>query len=174
VSRAIAFAPLALLTLVVIVSVALLLRPGQHQTITTGQMGRPAPAYSLVRLGGGEPVSNSASAGKPHIINVFASWCTPCLAEHAQLMALQAGGVDIVGVAYKDAPADTQIFLQQHGDPFSAVGIDRDGAFGIQLGIAGVPETFVVNANGDIVDVHRGPLTPDVIEHEIYPALRRR
>jgi len=173
-NRAIALAPLALLALVVVVSVVLLLRPGAHQTITTGQMGRAEPAYTLVRLGGGDPVSSAAKAGKPHLINVFASWCAPCIAENPQLMALQAAGVDIVGVAYKDDPADTQLFLDAHGNPFSAIGIDRDGQFALQLGIAGVPETFVVDGAGKIVAVHRGPLTPTDIEREIYPALRRR
>lgn len=172
-NRAVAFAPLALLALVVVVSVVLLLKPGAHQTITTGQMGRPAPAYSLVRLGGGEAVSNATTAGEPHVINVFASWCAPCVAENAQLMALQAGGVDIVGVAYKDNPNDTSLFLDAHGDPYSAVGVDRDGQFALQLGIAGVPETFVVDDRGQIVAVHRGPLTPTDLEREIYPALRR-
>jgi cytochrome c biogenesis protein CcmG/thiol:disulfide interchange protein DsbE len=173
VNRAIAFAPLALLALLVVVSVVLLLKPDAHQTITAGQMGRPAPAYSLVRLGGGEPVANATTNGKPHLINVFASWCGPCIAENAQLMALQAGGVDIVGIAYKDNPNDTQLFLDDHGNPYSAVGIDRDGQFALQLGIAGVPETFVVSAEGKIVAVHRGPLTPADLEREIYPALRR-
>jgi cytochrome c biogenesis protein CcmG/thiol:disulfide interchange protein DsbE len=172
-NRAIAFAPLVLLALLVMVSVALLLKPGEHQTITTGQMGRPAPSYSLVRLGGGDRVANTTTLGHAHLINVFASWCGPCIAENAQLMALQAGGVDIIGVAYKDNPNDTQLFLEGHGNPFSAVGIDRDGQFGLQLGVAGVPETFVVNAAGKIVAVHRGPLTPADLEREIYPALRR-
>lgn len=173
-NRAVAFAPILLLALVIVVSVVLLLQPGAHQTITAGQLGRPVPAYALVRLGGGERVANASTAGAPHLINVFASWCAPCIAENAQLMALQAGGVDIVGIAYKDNPNDTQLFLDQHGNPFSAVGIDRDGQFALQLGIAGVPETFVVNARGQIVAVHRGPLTPADIEREIYPALRRR
>lgn len=171
-NRAVAFAPLLLLLLVVIVSVVLLLKPGEHQTITTGQMDRPAPEYSLVRLGGGEPVTSAAVAGKPHLVNVFASWCAPCIAENSQLMALQAGGVDIIGIAYKDNPNDTQLFLDGHGNPYSAIGVDRDGQFGLQLGIAGVPETFVVSAEGRIVAIHRGPLTPEDMEREIYPALR--
>ena len=168
-----AFAPLALLALLVVVSAILLVKPGARQTITTGEMGRPAPNYALRRLGGGEPVSSAAGAGRAHLINVFASWCGPCIAENTQLMALKANGVDIVGVAYKDNPNDTQLFLDGHGNPYSAVGIDRDGQLGLQLGIAGVPETFLVDAKGDIVLVHRGPLTSADVEGEIYPALRR-
>jgi cytochrome c biogenesis protein CcmG/thiol:disulfide interchange protein DsbE len=173
-NRVAAFAPLALLGLVILVSALLLLRPGAHQTITTGEIGRPSPHYALARLGGGEKLNSSDDAGRPHLINVFASWCGPCLAENAQLLALHAGGVDIVGVAYKDAPDDAQIFLAAHGNPYRAVGIDRDGQFGLQLGIAGVPETFVIGPAGDIVAIHRGPLTPADVEREIYPALKRR
>jgi len=166
-----ALAPLAVLLLVVVVGALLLMRPGQHQTITTGQMDRTAPAYSLPRLGRGAAVTK-AGHRQPYLINVFASWCTPCRAEHDQLLALQSSGIEIVGVAYKDAPDDTQRFLQELGDPYSAVGVDRAGAFALDLGITGVPETYVISSDGRIRAVYRGPLTADVIQREILPALR--
>jgi cytochrome c biogenesis protein CcmG/thiol:disulfide interchange protein DsbE len=171
--RLVGFIPLAALALIVVISAILLLRGGgPAQTITAGQVGRPAPSYSLARLGGGAHVTNGEVRGRTHVINVFASWCVPCRAEHPQLMALQARGVEIVGVAYKDQPAETTGFLDELGNPFREIGLDPDGRFALQLGIAGVPETFVISADGAIRAVHRGPLTAEIVEREILPALR--
>jgi cytochrome c biogenesis protein CcmG/thiol:disulfide interchange protein DsbE len=168
-----ALAPLAVLVLVVLISAFLLLRGGgPAQTVTAGQIGRPAPAYALERLGGGPPVTSGDANGRAHIINVFASWCTPCRAEHAQLMALDAGGAEIVGVDYKDQPQDAARYIDELGNPYHAIALDPDGRFSLQLGIAGVPETFVISASGRVVAVHRGPLTADIVRREIEPALR--
>lgn len=170
-NRWLAFIPLAALALLVGVSVFLLTRESTRETISEGRIGRPAPAYAMARLGGGEPVTSAASMGRPYVINLFASWCAPCRAEHPQLMALRASGVEIVGVAYKDRPEDTRRFLDELGEPFSAVALDPDGRFGLELGLVGVPETFVIGPNGAIRAVYRGPLTPEVIEETIRPAL---
>lgn len=170
--RALAFAPLALLALLVLASALLLTRAGDRETVTAGQIGRPAPAYTLARLGGGEPVSSQAMAGRAYLINIFASWCTPCRGEHPYLTQLAEQGVPIVGVASKDQPENAARFLAELGDPFAAVALDRDGRFALELGAAGVPETFVVGADGAIRAVHRGPLAPEVIESDILPALR--
>lgn len=172
-NRALAFAPLAALALLVAIAAFLLTREGERQTISSGLIGRPAPAYSMERLGGGAPLSNADLQGRPHVVNVFASWCTPCRAEHPQLMTLQAGGVEIVGVAYKDRPEAAAAFLDELGNPFSVVGLDPEGRFGLDLGLVGVPETFVIGPDGEVRAVHRGPLTPEVVEDTILPALQR-
>jgi cytochrome c biogenesis protein CcmG/thiol:disulfide interchange protein DsbE len=169
------FIPLIALALIVAIAAALLLRGGgPAHTITAGEVGRPAPTYALARLGGGTLLRSEDVRGRAHVINIFASWCVPCRAEHPQLMALQTRGVEIIGVAYKDPPAETTAFLDELGNPFDAVGLDPDGRFGLQLGIAGVPETFVVGADGRISAVHRGPLTPEIVRREILPALAAR
>jgi cytochrome c biogenesis protein CcmG/thiol:disulfide interchange protein DsbE len=169
------FIPLIALALIVVIAAALLLRgTRQPATITAGEVGRPAPTYALARLGGGTLMRDADTRGEVHVINMFASWCVPCRAEHPQLMALKAQGVEIIGVAYKDQPSETTNFLDELGNPFRAVGLDPDGRFGLQLGIAGVPETFVIGADGRIRAVHRGPLTPEIVEREILPALRAR
>ncbi len=170
-NRAIAIIPIVALLALMAVGAALLLREQSNENFSVGRIGRPAPSYTLASLDEGEPVASAARAGRPYVINVFASWCTPCRAEHPQLMALQAGGVDIVGVAYKDRPESTLRFLTELGDPFADVGLDPDGRFGLELGITGAPETFVIGADGSIVAVHRGPLTPEVVEETILPAL---
>ena len=171
-NRAVALIPIVALLALIGVGVLLLTREQTRENFSEGRIGRPAPNYSLASLDEGEPVSNTSRTGRPYVINVFASWCTPCRAEHPYLMALKAGGVDIVGVAYKDRPEATSRFLAELGDPFADVGLDPDGRFGLDLGITGAPETFVIGANGTIVAVHRGPLTPEVVEETILPALQ--
>jgi cytochrome c biogenesis protein CcmG/thiol:disulfide interchange protein DsbE len=166
-----AFIPLAALAVLVGVAVFLLTRETARETISEGRIGRPAPAMSLAPLGGGEVVTTAQFAGRPYVVNIFASWCAPCRAEHPQLMALRAGGAEIIGVAYKDRPEETQRFLDELGNPFTVVALDPDGRFGLELGMAGVPETFVVGPNGAIRAVHRGPLTAEIVQEEIAPAL---
>jgi cytochrome c biogenesis protein CcmG/thiol:disulfide interchange protein DsbE len=173
--RFIAFAPLALLVMLVAVAVVMLTRgAGERELFTTGDAGRSAPTYALARLDGGELLTSDEMAGRAYVINMFASWCTPCRAEHPQLMALRERGVEIVGVAYKDQPEASARFLQELGDPFRVVALDPDGRFGIELGIAGVPETFVIGPDGAIRAAYRGPLTPEVVESTILPALEAR
>jgi cytochrome c biogenesis protein CcmG, thiol:disulfide interchange protein DsbE len=172
VNRALAFIPIVVLLVLVGVGVSLLTREEQRETFSDGLLGRPVPAYVLASLDGGEPVTNASRQGRAYLVNVFASWCTPCRAEHAQLMALQAGGVEIVGIAYKDRPGAAAAFLNELGDPYNTVALDPDGRFGLDLGITGVPETFVVGPDGAIRAVYRDPLTPEVIEEVILPALR--
>ena len=128
-------------------------------------VGKPMPALSLPELSSGQPVSlQDAAAGAPVLVNFFASWCAPCEIEHPQLMALNAQGVKVIGIAYKDAPSNTQAFLTRLGDPFAARLVDRDGAAGLEFGVTGVPETYLVGSDGMILAKHTGPLTPDAAE----------
>ncbi len=100
----------------------------------------------------------TAGLGRPVIVNLFASWCAPCRLEHPQLMALEARGITVIGVAYKDEPEATQAFLDELGDPFTLVLVDREGRAGLDLGVSGVPESFAVDATGRIVAKASGPL----------------
>lgn len=170
--RLLAFVPLVALTALVAVSVFLLTREGERNRFTEGMVGQQAPAYSLTRLDDGPALTNADRRGRAYVINLFASWCTPCRAEHPQLMALRAQGVDIVGVAYKDRPEASAAFLAELGNPFADVGSDPEGRFGLELGITGVPETFVIGPDGTIRAAYRGPLTEDVVRDVILPALR--
>ncbi len=103
----------------------------------------------------------TAGVGKPMIVNVFASWCAPCRLEHPRLLELQARGIAVVGVAYKDEPESTQAFLDELGDPFAMVLVDREGRAGLDLGVSGVPESFAVDAMGRIVAKSSGPILTD-------------
>ncbi len=127
-------------------------------------VGKPMPALMLPDLDTGRQAPLREAADGPILVNFFASWCAPCEIEHPQLMALKAQGVTVVGIAYKDAPANTQAFLTRLGDPFAAKRIDRDGRAGLEFGVTGVPETYLVGADGVIIAKHTGPLTPDAAE----------
>lgn len=115
-------------------------------------IGRAAPAILLAdidgRAGGIRP--QHFHDGKPVLVNFFASWCLPCQAEHPQLRALQAAGVRIYGIAVKDKPADTRIFLQKLGNPYARLGVDGDGRAAIGWGVYGYPESYIVDGKGII------------------------
>ena len=126
-------------------------------------VGRPIPETVLPLLTGdqagpGHLDLKTAGVGKPMLVNVFASWCAPCRAEHPNLMALEARGVAVVGVAWKDEPVATRAFLDELGDPYAMVLVDQEGRAGLDLGITGAPETFAVNAMGQVVAKSTGPL----------------
>ena len=126
-------------------------------------VGQPIPETVLPMLTGDQPGPGhldlkTAGVGKPMLVNVFASWCAPCRAEHPNLMALKARGVAVVGVAWKDDPVATRAFLDELGDPYAMVLVDRDGRAGLDLGITGAPETFAVDAMGQVVAKSSGPL----------------
>ncbi len=123
-------------------------------------VGRPLPALSLPALSDGAAQPLREPGAGPMLVNVFASWCGPCEIEHPQLTRLAAEGLPITGVAYKDDPAGSRAFLARLGDPFRRVLVDRDGAAGLELGVAAVPETFLVGPNGVVLDKVSGPLTP--------------
>lgn len=125
-------------------------------------VGRPLPQITLPTLVGGEAAPLRASVEGPTFVNVFASWCTPCQVEHPELVKLSQAGVRVVGLAYKDDPAKTTAFLKELGDPFATVLVDRDGRAGLELGITGVPETYLVGSDGVVRAKHAGPLTPEV------------
>lgn len=127
-------------------------------------VGKPMPDLSLPPLAGGPPERVKAQLRGPTFVNVFASWCVPCAVEAPALNAMKGQGARIVGVAYKDEPSASSAFLRRYGDPFAAVLVDRDGRAGIELGVSGVPETFLVGEDGTIIAKHSGPLLPEDAE----------
>ena len=140
--------------------------------LPSAMVGKPAPAIMLPSLlGDGRGVSAGDFAGRAFLVNVFASWCAPCRAE-APALALLAEEIPIMGIAYKDLPEDSRRFLADYGDPFAAIGIDRDGDAGMKWGVYGVPETFLVAADGTILLRHAGPIDRRVLDEVLRPAIR--
>jgi cytochrome c biogenesis protein CcmG/thiol:disulfide interchange protein DsbE len=132
------------------------------------------PEFDLPPLAGRDDPglsSQELAAGGPVLVNVFASWCVPCRAEHPLLMALAEQGVTIYGINYTDPPEQASAWLEELGDPFARIGADRDGRVGIDWGVYGVPETFVVDGEGRIRHRFVGPLQARDIDQTLLPLL---
>ncbi len=135
--------------------------------------GQAAPSIAAATALRADPPPGDAAlrSGEVTLVNFWASWCGPCRIEHPFLTELSEAGVPVVGINYKDAPDQALGFLDELGDPYAAIGADREGRIGLDWGIYGVPETFVIGADGTILLRHPGPVTPDVIESRIRPLL---
>lgn len=146
------------------------LDPGRDPSaLPSALVGKPAPAVDLPGLADGAPRLNLAAfKGKLVAVNFFASWCLPCRAEHPVLKQL---GIPVIGIAWKDKPEAARAFLAELGDPYVATGADDNGRTGIDFGITGVPETFLVDAAGNVTYRFAGPLTPDVLATALTPAI---
>lgn len=143
-----------------------------------GQITSPRilPAFDVARLPpeAGRMSKDALSARQVTVVNVWASWCAPCRVEHPQLMALaETPGLRMVGVNYKDQPGRGRAFLAELGDPFDTVAYDPDGVAAVAFGITGVPETFVLNSNGEVIHRHVGQITPSHIGDCLLPAIAR-
>jgi len=140
-------------------------------TLPSALAGKQAPLVQVTPLGTG-PMFGDADLRKPGVklVNFFASWCAPCRAEHPILEKLAAEGITIYGVNYKDRPEDALGFLGELGNPYTAIGQDS-GRMALDWGVYGVPETYVINADGEIVLRFAGPITAQELERRIRPAI---
>ena len=162
-TRWIAALPLVVLALLAALFAGYALHHDPHVN-PSALVGKPLPDLTLPPLAGGQSRRLRADAGPATLVNFYASWCAPCAEEHPALMALKAEGVRIVGVSYKDKPENTQGMLARLGDPFAETLVDLDGRAGVEFGISGVPETFLVGPDGRVLAKHTGPLTPETAE----------
>jgi len=138
-------------------------------------VNRPAPPLAAPALREGEPAltSDLLKTGKPVLLNFFASWCTPCLAEHPLLLRLkEREGVTIIGIAWKNKPEEARAWLKKLGDPFAYAGTDYDGKLSLDWGLSGVPETYLIDANGIVRLHYHAPITEKDLKDTILPLLR--
>jgi cytochrome c biogenesis protein CcmG/thiol:disulfide interchange protein DsbE len=135
---------------------------------------KPAPQFSLAQLADpGTKLGTTDMKGQVWLLNVWASWCVSCREEHPLLVELgKAKIVPIIGLNYKDESAPGKQWLAQNGDPYTTSVVDRDGRVGIDFGVYGVPETFVIDKGGTIRYKQIGPITPEALEKKILPLVR--
>src|SRR5882672_10806324 len=138
-------------------------------------IGKPVPVFDLPPVKGRTAgLSSRDFGGDVVLLNVFASWCVSCRAEHSLLVALsRQHAVPIFGLNYKDKPDDAAAWLDNMGDPYVRTGADLDGRVGIDWGVYGVPETFVVDRTGRIAYKHIGPLTREALENTLLPMIEK-
>ena len=137
-------------------------------------IGKPAPAFTLPRLDdAGQQVSREDLLGKVWMLNVWASWCAPCRDEHPLVIDIARRQlVPVYGLNYKDARPAAANWLANLGNPYRATLVDADGRVGIDFGVYGVPETFIIDRQGIVRFKHTGPLTPEVLRRKIEPLLK--
>jgi cytochrome c biogenesis protein CcmG/thiol:disulfide interchange protein DsbE len=159
VSRWLRFLPLIVLIAFVGAVAWRLGKPAEEQ-IPSQLVGRPVPAFVLAPALPGKPglSSTDLANGQPRLVNVFASWCVPCIAEAPLLLELKRQGVVIDAIAVRDRPDDVAEFLSRHGDPFDRIGSDPESRVQLALGSSGVPETFILDGRGVIRYQHMGPI----------------
>jgi len=148
--------------------------PRNPSILPSTLIDKPAPEFVLAALEGQQDIlgfSTADLAGQVTIVNIFASWCIPCLAEHPLITRLAEDGVTIFGINYRDKDRDALRWLTKYGNPYTRVGADRDARAGLEWGVTGVPETFILDTAGRIRAKYSGPLTPALIEQEILPIL---
>lgn len=158
--------------LVAFMAAGLTLKPRE---VPSPLIGKPAPGFTLPVLEQpGRTLSVQDMRGKVWLLNVWASWCVACRLEHPLVLdASRTGEVPIYGLNYKDAPADAQRWLDRFGNPYVASLSDREGLVGIDFGVYGVPETFVIDKQGVIRHKVIGPLTPEILRDTVMPLVRK-
>jgi len=159
------------IVLLVFLAIGLKLNPRE---VPSPFIGKKAPAFNLAQLHDAEQtIAPENLQGKVWLLNVWASWCVSCRQEHPVLIDLSKRGiVPAIGLNYKDERADGIAWLQQHGNPYTLSAYDRDGRVGINYGVYGVPETFVIDKTGIIRMKHIGPLTAEILDKKIIPLVK--
>ncbi len=169
------FAPLVVFLALAVVF-AIRLGGGDPSRLPSALIGRQAPATALMALPGSDRPgwASGELTGKVTLVNIFASWCGPCLDEHPQIAALgRDPRIRLVGLNYKDQDSNALRFLSDNGNPYAAIGTDPKGRAGIEWGVYGVPETFIIGKDGRIAYKFVGPIMPDTLKGVILPQIEK-
>lgn len=157
--RPLLWLPVAAFVALIAVLAGGLLSPADR-TVPSAMVGQPLPQFALAAIVPGKPglAHTDFGKGQPRLLNIFASWCAPCIAEAPILAELKKAGVSIEGVAVRDTGPALQAFLARNGDPFDRIGSDPESRIQFALGSSGVPESFVIDGRGRIVHQHIGDI----------------
>jgi cytochrome c biogenesis protein CcmG/thiol:disulfide interchange protein DsbE len=160
------------IALVALLGVGLGLNPRE---VPSPLVGKPLPEFRLELLRDPQKfISRADITGRPILLNAWATWCVECRREHPVLLEIaRQGNIPIYGLNYKDQRSDALQWLAQLGDPYVASGFDGDGRIGIDMGVYGLPETFLVDANGMIVHKHIGPISREIWANDFVPIIKR-
>lgn len=170
--------PVILLIGLAVIAASYLTGGKDPRELPSALINKPVPVFDLpaITVDGQTTrpgLSSTHFAGKVTLVNFFASWCTPCLAEHPQITALsRVKGLTVVGINYKNKPAAASQWLARHGNPYTRIGVDAKGDTALEFGLYGVPETFLIDRKGQIRLKHVGPVTVQVMNNKIMPAVR--
>ena len=162
--------PLILLTIVCLFFLLFILLEKNPNRPPSALLNKNLPSFSSTSLyNKNKHLDSDDLKEKYTLINFFASWCTPCRAEHHLFFEIKKRQPDlfILGLAHKDDPTDSKKYLEEEGNPYSFVGLDQDGKIAFEFGVFGLPETFIVNNKGKIIFKHTGPITKEIIKNEI-------
>ena len=165
---------LAFIALAALLFVGVRMNSGKdNSAIPSPLIGKPAPEFSLPVLNQeNKIIKTNDLKGRPYLLNVWGSWCPACQIEHPVITELaESGKVRVIGYNYKDEAEAANQWLQQFGNPYDLILFDQAGRAALDWGIYGAPETFLIDADGIVRWKHVGPITPDIIEQEILPAL---
>lgn len=177
----VALIPLVLFLGLAVIFLMQLTSGRDNSIIPSALIGKPAPTLKLAPLEGamtaGKPVpplTTEAIRGKLTLVNVWASWCVPCRQEHPIILGLSRDDrLNVVGINYKDRNDAALAFLGELGNPFTAIGVDPKGAAAIDWGVYGIPESFLVSADGTILYKHVGPFSEDSLKNGLLPAVEK-
>ena len=167
--KIIKFVPLILLTLVCVFFLLFILLEKDPSSPPSALIDKQLPEFSTVSLYDENIKLSSDDIETYTLINFFASWCTPCRAEHHLFFKIKENypNIYLVGISHKDNPADSKKYLNEEGNPYSFVGLDQDGRIALEFGVFGLPETFIISNDGKIIFKHMGPLTEEILNNEI-------
>jgi cytochrome c biogenesis protein CcmG/thiol:disulfide interchange protein DsbE len=158
--------------LVLLLAIGLRLNPRE---VPSPLIGKAAPSFDLPLLQQPDKRFNEKQMlGRVWILNVWASWCPPCLVEHPVVTRVAAAGIaPVIGLNYKDAREEALPWLERNGNPYQLIAFDRDGRIGIDYGVYGVPETYVIDRQGVIRFKHIGPLSAEVVQQKVEPLVKQ-
>ena len=164
--------PIAAFALLAAMLLAGLLLPGERSDVPSPLLGGDVPTFSLEGLEDGGGFSDTDLRDGATVVNIWASWCLPCRVEHPILEKLSCvEGLELYGLNFKDTQEGARAFLRELGNPFTRIGLDKDGIVGLDWGVYGVPETFIVG-NGRVLYKYVGPLSTEIVANEMVPLFR--